>query len=331
MQALFSWLRNLSKRMSSLQKRDGHWRDQVRHKYGYDALEERRVLTIGLDAVAPPNANVNADGEWEGLDPVVYANVSNVPASCSFRIEVDQDGDGNADACWDQSGQNQQVQFDPRSLNSELMGRFDVRLRASELDEDGSTVLSTTDWVDFRYNLTSPGDDNQSSDSGTGDQGGGDDPPTENSPPTVDGFGQGEQYGDWYVFSGHVSGTYAVGGTVTFSGVFGDQSAAVDVDGNFSISAYLAGGAQGYAYAQLTDTQGSVSNQVALLVDVPPSTPTDASGDDQGGTGENGGDDGGEETPPTDDSGSGDAGTGDQGGGDDPPTGQNESDDDGEQ
>ena len=174
MQTFFSWLRNLSMRMSSHQKRGGHWRNQVRHKYGYDALEERRVLTIGLDIVAPPDGNLNADGEWEGLDPTVFANVSNVPAGNSFRVEIDQDGDGNADAGWDQSGQNTQVQFDPRSINSDLAGHLDVRLRASELDEDGSTVLSTTDWVDFRYNLTTQGDDNQPSDEGPGDEGSGD-------------------------------------------------------------------------------------------------------------------------------------------------------------
>ena len=326
MQTFFSWLRNLSMRMSSRQKRDGHWRNQVRHKYGYDALEERRVLTIGLDIVAPPDGNLNADGEWEGLDPTVFANVSNVPTSNSFRIEIDQDGDGNADAGWDQSGQNTQVQFDPRSINPNLTGHLDVRLRASELNEDGSTVLGTTDWVDFRYNLTTQGDDNQPSDEGSGDEGSGEgDPPAENTPPAIDGFGQGEQYDDWYVFNGHVSGTYAAGGTVTVSGVLGDQSAAVDTDGNFSFSAYVTGGAQGYVYAQATDAQGGLSNQVSLAVNISAPTPPDTSGGEDGDTGENNGDGSGEEPPPPTDDGSGDQGSGDPGTGDpgtgDPGTG----------
>ena len=150
MRTIFSWLRNLSVLMSAHQKRDGHWRNQVRHRYAYDALEERRVLTVGLDAIAPPNCNLNADGEWEGLDPTIYANVSSVPASASFRIEVDQDGDGNADAGWDQSGQDTQVQFDPLAINSNLVGHFKFLLLASEMDEECSTILSTTDCVDIR-------------------------------------------------------------------------------------------------------------------------------------------------------------------------------------
>ena len=277
MQTFFSWLRNLSMRMSVHQQRNNHGRNRYRHKYGYDALEERRVLTIGLDVVAPPNGNMNADGEWEGVDATVYANVSSVPENRSFRIEIDQNGDGAADASWDQSGQNTQVQFDLRSLDTNLTGHGNVRLRASELDEVDATVLSATDWVDFRYNLLAQGEDNQSSEGGSGEEGSGEEgePETENNPPTVDSFTQGEQVGDWYVFNGHVGGTYVDGATVTFSGVLGDQSASIDAAGNFSISAYLSGGTQGFAYAQVTDTQGSVSDQVALLVDIPSETPAE--------------------------------------------------------
>lgn len=79
--------------------------------------------------------------------------------------------------------------------------------------------------------------------------------------------------GEWIFFEGQLSGEGAGSAQVFLTGAFDGQYAAVGVDGSFYITAYLPGGAFGYAYIDAVDAEGNWAEQYSLLLDIPPFDP----------------------------------------------------------
>jgi len=81
-----------------------------------------------------------------------------------------------------------------------------------------------------------------------------------------------EEEGDYWSFSGAISGNTCAGATVTFGGVLAGQSVQVDSSGSFSLSVYL-GTIDGYAMAEVVDPAGQTLHGEVYCVSLPEPEP----------------------------------------------------------
>jgi hypothetical protein len=90
---------------------------------------------------------------------------------------------------------------------------------------------------------------------------------------SIDSCTQLYSSGEWVIFEGQLNGEGAGSAQVFLTGAFDGQYAAVGIDGSFLITAYLPGGAIGYAYIDAVDADGNWAEQYSLLLDIPPFDP----------------------------------------------------------
>jgi len=212
-----------------------------------EPLEERRVMTVELGDLSSVAGELNQSGQWECEDPTIAGVIDGVVAEHWVRLDFDFNGDGSPEDYRVQAGGINTFSYDPRTLLPGLAGLLELRARATELDADGITELGSSSWASITMSIPDPA-------------------------PTLDGLTYTSGEGDDYVFTGQVSGVYAAGSTVSFTGLFSD-STVVDAYGNFSITRAFPNGANGMLYVTVTDAN-SHTTEGSLDVSIPDPTLT---------------------------------------------------------